>query len=76
MKFVKDNEKFLKKISNLFPNKIRSKEKITLVENEDIIWSDIEITETYFVKNSNIQISETHLFKTTQTQDDHVLACI
>ena len=81
MKFVKDNEKFLKKISILFLNKIKSKEKITLVENDDIISSDIEITETfqnffsYSVKTSNIQISKTHLSKTTQTQDNHVLAC-
>ena len=67
VKFVKDNKKNLKKISPLFPNKIKSKEKITLVENDEIISSDIEVAKTFqnffssIVKNLNIQRDETHL---------------
>ena len=34
VKFVKDNKKVWKKISPLFSDKIKSKEKITLVEND------------------------------------------
>ena len=80
MKFVKDNKKNLKKISPLFPNKIKSKEKITLVENDEIISSDIEFAKTFqnffssIAKNLNIQRDKTHLSKTTQ--DNPVLACI
>ena len=36
VKFVKGNKKFWKKISPLFSNKIKSKEKIALVENNEI----------------------------------------
>ena len=80
MKFVKDNKKFWKKISPLSSNKIKSKEKITLVENNEIISSDIEVANTFqnffssIVKNLNIQRDETHLSKATQ--DNPVLACI
>ena len=79
-KFVKDNEKFWKIISPLFSNKIKSKEKITLVENDEIISSDIEVAKTFqnffssIVKNLNTQRDETHLSKTTQ--ENPVLACI
>ena len=72
MKFVKDNEKFWKRISPLFSNKIKSKEKITLVEDDEIISSDTEVAKTFqnfsssIVKNLNIQKDETHLSKTTQ----------
>ena len=60
MKFVKDNKKNLKKISPLFANKIKSKEKITLVENDEIISSDIEFAKAFqnffssIAKNLNI----------------------
>ena len=47
VKFVKDNKKFWKRISPLFSNKIKSKEKITLVENDEIISSDIEVAKTF-----------------------------
>ena len=63
-----------------FSNKIKSKEKITLVENDEIISSDIEVAKTFqnffssIVKNLNNQIDETHLSKTTQ--ENPVLACI
>ena len=79
-KFVKDNKKFWKRISPLFSNKIKSKEKITLVENDEIISSDIEVAKTFqnffssIVKNLNIQRDEAHLSKTTQ--ENPVLACI
>ena len=72
VKFVKDNKKFWKKISPLFSNKIKSKEKITLVENDEIISSDIEVAKTFqnffssIVKNLTIKRDETHLSKTTQ----------
>ena len=71
---------FGKKISPPFSNKIKSKEKIALVENDEIISSDIEVVKTFqnfftsIVKNLNIQRDETHLSKTTQ--DIPVLACI
>ena len=80
MKFVKDNKRFWKKISPLFSNKIKLKEKITLVEHDEIISSDIEVAKTFqnffssIVKNLNIKRDETHLSKTTQ--DNPVLACI
>ena len=70
----------MEKISPLFSNKIKSKEKITLVENDEIISSDIKVAKTFqnsfssIVKNSNIQRDETHL--STTTQDSPVLACI
>ena len=79
VKFIKDNKKFWKKISPLFSNKIKSKEKITLVENDEIISSDIEFAKTFqnffssIAKNLNIQRDKTHLSKTTQ--DNPVLAC-
>ena len=47
VKFVKDNKKFWKKISAFLSNKIKSKEKITLVENDEIISSDIEVAKTF-----------------------------
>ena len=80
VKFVEDKRNFWKKISPLFSNKIKSKEKITLVENDEIISSDIKVAKTFqnsfssIVKNSNIQRDETHL--STTTQDSPVLACI
>ena len=80
VKFVKDNKKVWRKISPLFSNKLKSKENITLVENDEIISSDIKVAKTFqnsfssIVKNSNIQRDETHL--STTTQDSPVLACI
>ena len=80
MKFVKDNKKFWKRISPLFSNKIKLKEKITLVENDEIISSDIEVAKTFqnffssIVKNLNMQREETHLSEATQ--ENPVLACI
>ena len=59
VKFVKDSKKFWKKISPVSSNKIKLKEKITLVENNEIISSDIEVAKTFqnffisVVKNLN-----------------------
>ena len=70
----------LLKISPPFSNKIKSKEKIALVENDGIISSDTEATKIFqnffssFVKNLNTQRDETHLSKTTQ--GNPVLVCI
>ena len=47
MKFVKDSKRFWKKMSPHFLNKIKSKEWITLSENDEIISSDIEVAKTY-----------------------------
>ena len=80
MKFVKGTKKFWKKILLLFSDKIKSKEKITLVENDEIISSDTEVAKTsqnFFrslVKNFNIERNEIHFSK--NTQDSPVLACI
>ena len=79
VKYVKDNKKFWKKILSLFSNKIKSKKKITLAENDEIISSDEEVTKTFqnfnssIVKNLNTPRDKTHLSKTTQ--DNPVLAC-
>ena len=70
----------MKKISAHFSNKIKSKEKITLVENNEIISTDIEAAKTFqnffrsIIKNFNIQRDKTHLSKTTQ--DNPVLVCV
>ena len=70
---------FGKKSHPLFSNKIKSKKKITLAENDEIISSDVEVTKTFqtfnssIVKNLNTQRDKTHLSKTTQYNP--VLAC-
>ena len=80
MRFVKDNKNFWKRNSPLFSSKIKSKEKNTLVENDEIVSSDSEFAKTFqdffssVVKNLNIQREETHLSKTTQ--ENPVLVCI
>ena len=60
VKFVKNN-KFSETNLALFSNKIKSKEKITFVENDEIISRDIEVAKTFLnfvssiVKNLNLQ---------------------
>ena len=79
MKFIKDNKKFWKKIPPLSSTKITSKENIRLVENDQIISSDIEVAKFFqnffssIVKILNKQKDKTYLFKTTQ--DNSLLAC-
>ena len=71
-KSIQDNKKFWKNVSPLFSNKIRSKPKITLIENEKIITNENEIAETFneyfsnIVKNLNISRDPKHISKTTQ----------
>ena len=68
-----------KKVSPLFSNKIESKETITLVENDELISSDIEVAKTFqnffssIVNNLNIQRDEAHLSKTTE--DNPLFSC-
>ena len=40
VKLVRDNKKFWKNVAPLFSNKTKSKERITLIENENIISND------------------------------------
>ena len=40
VKLVRDNQKFWKNVASLFYNKIKSKERITLIKNENIISND------------------------------------
>ena len=47
VKLVNNNKKCWKKISSFFSSKIKSKEKIILVENGEIISSDIEVAKTF-----------------------------
>ena len=62
-----------------FLNKIKSKEKITLVENDEIISSHVEVAKTFqsvfsfIIKNLTRQWDETLYSKTTQ--DNPVVSC-
>ena len=80
-KFFEDNKKNLeKKISPHFSNKIKSKKKIAIVKNDEIISSNIEVAKTlqnfcsFIAKNSKIQREEINFSKTTQ--ENQVLAYI
>ena len=46
VKLVRDNKKFWKNVAPLFSYKIKSKERITLIENENIILNDKKVAET------------------------------
>ena len=50
---VRDNKKFWKILVPLFSNKIKSKERITLIENGNIISSDKKVDETFHKFLSN-----------------------
>ena len=54
VKLVRDNKKFWKNVAPLFSNKIKSKERITLIENENIISSDKKVAETFHEFFSNV----------------------
>ena len=75
-----DNNKFWKRVSPLFSNKIKTKEKITLVENSEIVSIDSEVASifneffTTIVKNLNIYRNPDHLLETRK--QDRVLASI
>ena len=53
VKFFKDNKKFWKEISSLFSSKIKSKKKITHVENDDI----------YHIENTRSSLIHLHGFQ-------------
>ena len=45
--FVSNNKKFWKSVSPLFSNKVKSKEEITLVENNETISEDAKIVKNF-----------------------------
>ena len=45
---VRDNKKFWKNVASLFSNKTKSKERITLIENKNIISNDKKVAETFY----------------------------
>ena len=47
LKFVRDTKKCWSNTASLFSNKIKSKERITLIENENIISNDKKVAETF-----------------------------
>ena len=81
-KSVSDNKIFWKRISPVFSNKIKAKEKITLVENEKIISNDLEIANTFnnyfgkIVQNLDIPRNRNHISNTHLSQVNPVLGCI
>ena len=54
VKLVRDNKKFWKNVASLFSNEIKSKERITLIENENIISNDKKVAETSHKFFSNV----------------------
>ena len=70
---VRDKKKFWKNVAPLFSNKIKSKERITLIENENIISNDKKVAETFLeffsnvVKSSNISQNPYLVSGTSQT---------
>ena len=80
-KLVRENKTFWRNIASLFSNKIRSKERTTLTENENIISNDRKVAETFqeffsnVVKNLNISWKPRNLISGT-SQTDPVLQSI
>ena len=54
IKLIRDNKKFWKNIAPLFSDKIKSKERSTLIENENIISSDKKVAQTFREFFSNV----------------------
>ena len=54
VKLIKDNKKFCENVSPLFSNKVKSKERVTLIENENIISNDKKVAETLHKFFSNV----------------------
>ena len=73
VKCVQDNKNFWKKVSPLFSNKIKSKEKNALVENAEIVTEDsklVKIFNDFFstvVDKLNITINDDHILKTSSS---------
>ena len=80
VKLVRDNKKFWKNVAPLFSNKIKSKERITLIENENIISSDKKVAETFHEFFSNVvkclNISQNPYLISGTSQTDPVLQSI
>ena len=54
IKLVRDNKEFGKNVAPIFSNKIKSKEKITLIENENIISNVKKVAKTFHEFFSNV----------------------
>ena len=54
LKLVRNNTKFWKNAELLFSNKIKSKERITRIENENIILNDKKVAENFHKFFSNV----------------------
>ena len=73
VKLGKDNKNFQKNVAPLFSSKIKSKERITLIENENIISNDKKVAVTVneffgnIVKCLNISQNLYFIFGTSQT---------
>ena len=75
IKDVNDNKKFWKIVKPLFSEKVNTNENITLVENNNIISSEIEIAEklnaffSNIVKELNIKVKEDLLYDVSDIND-------
>ena len=73
VKCLQDNKNFWKKVSPLFSNKIKSKEKIALVENAEIVTEDsklVKIFNDFFstvVDKLNLAINADHISETSSS---------
>ena len=80
VKLVRDNKKFWKNVAPLFSNKIKSKERITLTENENINSNDKKVAETFHEFFSNVvktlNISQNPYLISGTSQTDPVLQSI
>ena len=80
VKLVRDNKKFCKNVAPLFSNKIKSKERITLIENENINSNDKKVAETFHEFFSNVvktlNISQNPNLISATSQADPVLQSI
>ena len=54
VKLARDNKKIWKNVAPIFSNKIKSKERITLIENENIISNDKKVVGTFHEFFSNV----------------------
>ena len=79
VKLVRDNKTFWKNVAPLFSNKIKSKERITLIENENIISNDKKVAKTFheFFRNVKcLDISQNPYLISGTSQTDLVLQSI
>ena len=80
VKLVRDNKKFWKNVGSLFPNKIKYKERITLIENENIISNDKKVADIFHKFFSNLvktlNISQNPYLVSGTSQIDPVLQSI